>query len=617
VIDGSAPAAQAQPASPRVAPHPTGDSAESIRARVLQLWFARKEALEASDTVLAAGRVEELRAYLAQEGITADRDIARGFAYEGYENLREGNYERAREAFQLAGSFDPYLPQARMGYAWSLLRSGRGIVTFVNEYAHGVRLAWAQLLANEIDLANLVIVGVGAVLFSSIVFSLVVVARCQVRARHDLFETLRRWCPERLARCGAWAIFLLPLLLWTGGVWLLLFWLVLCFRYMRTAERLVGAAVFVMLGLSPIGVTAMTSRFEASTDPDVRVAMSAMQSGYTPETLRALSDVTRAHPHSPETHLLLGTIYARGDRLGEAFDTYQHVLELSPTSVAALVNTGNIYYRLGEYAQAVARYKQAVLMRPDLAPAFWNLHLAQSELLHFDEADASLTQARALDGPLVGRLLATKKGGGQDILLEQPADLARIKRELREAASLGGEPLAAMSSRVSVASGAALVLALLLAMWGRRADACGRCGRPFCARCALDRNASELCTRCTALFLKRDGMRADVRMEAMARLGRRDRALALVRRLMSALLPGSGHILAGRLAVGLPVMMLWAAASMFLLARGRLLLTPKVPVTDLPPPSVTLTIVLMAILWITGNLLSPARTGWTERNHGA
>ena len=352
-----APPAQAHPA----------DSADMIRARVLQLWFARKEALESSNAVLAAARVEELRAYLAQEGITADRDIARGFAYEGYENLREGNYERAREAFQLAGSFDPYLPQAQTGYAWSLLRSGRGVITFVNEYARGVRLAWAQLLTNEIELANLVIVGVAALLFGSIVFSVVVVARCQVRARHDLFETLRRWCPQGLARCGAWAVFLLPLLLWTGGLWLLLFWLVLCFRYMRTPERLVATMVFLMLGLSPLGVAALTSRFEASTDPDVRVAVSAMQSGYTPETLRALAEVTRTHPDSPETHLLLGTIYARGDRLGEAFDTYQHVLELAPSSTAALVNTGNIYYRLGEYAQAVARYKQAVLMRADLA----------------------------------------------------------------------------------------------------------------------------------------------------------------------------------------------------------------------------------------------------------
>jgi tetratricopeptide (TPR) repeat protein len=622
VVPGTVAAPAEEPARVRPAPPPprAGASpipAESIRSRIHELWFARKEALEASDTVQASARVEELRAYLAHEGITADRDIARGFAYEGYENLREGNYERAREAFLLAGTFDPWLPQAQMGYAWSLLRSGRGVVTFVNEYSKGVRLAWTQLLASELELANLVVVAAAALLFSSIMFCLVVVARCQGRIRHDLFEVLRRVVPEPMARWGAWAIFLLPLLVWAGGFWLLLFWLMLAFRYMRPAERLVGAVVFLMLGLSPLGVGALTSQFEASTDPEVRVAVRALQSGYSPETLRAMGALVRAHPDSPELHLVLGSLYARGERLGEAFDTYQRVLQLAPSNIPALLNTGNIYFRLGEYAQAVSHYKQAAQVRPDLAAAYWNMHLAQSELLHFDEADASLARARELDGPTVGRLLATKKGGGQEILLEQPADLTRVKRELRERPAPGGDPIAALQSPLSLASAGSLFLALLLSMWGRRAEACERCGRPSCSRCALDNRSPELCARCAALLLRKDGIPSDVRMEQMRRLGRKDRLASLVRRGLSILLPGSGHILAGRLAIGLPVLMLWTGSLMFLLARDRLLQSPRVPVSDLPPTSVGVTVALMALLWIAGNVSSSQRIGWMEKNHGA
>ena len=57
------------------------DSAEGTRAKILHLWFARKAALDAADPVEAQARVEELRAYMQDEGITADRTIARGFAY--------------------------------------------------------------------------------------------------------------------------------------------------------------------------------------------------------------------------------------------------------------------------------------------------------------------------------------------------------------------------------------------------------------------------------------------------------------------------------------------------------------------------------------------------------
>ncbi|MGH9867623.1 MAG: tetratricopeptide repeat protein [Candidatus Polarisedimenticolia bacterium] len=608
------PAVQASASAGSVATLP---DTEEIRARIHQLWFARKEAMEASDNVLAQTRVEELRAYLLQEGITADREVARGFAYEGYENLREGNYERAREAFHLAGTFDPYLPQAPLGYAWSLLRSGQSVVTFVNEYARGVRLAWAQSLTDELEMTNLIVAAAAAVLFGAIMFSLVVVARIQVRVRHDLVETLRRVFPLPMARLGAWVIFLLPLLTWTGGIWIVLFWLALCFRYMRLAEKAVATAVFLMMGLSPLAMNRLLDQFEASTNPEVRVAVEAMQAGYNPELIRRLGEVVRAHDESPELHLLLGLSYASGDQLGEAFDEYQRVLQVTPSNAAALVNVGNIYYRLGEPAQAVAHYKQAVQVQPNLAAAYWNLYLAQTDVLHFDEAEASLARARELDADGVGRMLASKKGGGQEILLEQPADLARIKHELRTRLS-GGEQAKALTSPVTVASGVALGLSLILSLWGRRAEACERCGRAFCAHCALNPAQSLLCAGCIALFKKKDGIRADVRSQEMARLARRDRLTTWVRRALSAILPGSGHILAGRIGIGLPSLMLWSAAVMFLLSRERLLMAPRVPVTDLPAPSVIGAAVLMAGLWILCNLSSYARHRLAlETAHGA
>ncbi|HKY31769.1 MAG TPA: tetratricopeptide repeat protein, partial [Candidatus Polarisedimenticolia bacterium] len=590
---------------PGAAPPPPAppDSAADIQAKIHTLWFERKLALESSDTVLAQARVEELRAYMGQEGITADRDVARGFAYEGYENLREGNYERAREAFNLARSFDPYLPQAQMGYAWSLLRSGRGVVTFVNEYLPGIRLAWSQFLADEIAPANFVVVASIAVLFSSVMFSLVVVIRCQGRVRHDLTELARRPLGAPAARVFSWAVLALPLLVWAGGLWAILFWLAVSFRYMRAAEKLVATSVFVMIGLSPLGVAAILDRFQASTDPDVRTVVDAMQAGYNPETARRLRQVVRAHEAGPELHLLLGSSYAKGDLLGEAFDEYQRVLELSPSSTPALVNTGNIYFRLGEHAQAVAHYKQAAGIQPDLVSAYWNLYLAQTELLHFSEAEASLARARQLDAGQVGRLLARKKEGGV-LLVEEPASLPAIKRELREAASGGDPPLEALGSPVSLAAAVALSGALLLTVIGRRAEACARCGRAWCGRCAVTRDAGRLCSRCVHLFVKKDGITADVRAEELARLGRRDRVTAATRRLLSVLLPGSGQIMAGRLAVGLPVLMSYTCALMFLLARERLLLSPRVPVSDLPPPGVVIAVAAMAGLWIAGNTVS-------------
>lgn len=602
-------------AVPAAAPVPEGSSART-QSTILHLWFARKAALDSSDTVTAQARVEELRAYMKQEGITADRSIARGFAYEGYENLREGNYERAREAFDLARVFDPQLSQAQFGYAWSLLKSGRGVFPFLDEYGQGIKLAWRSFSADEIVVSNFVIVTTLGVFCSLTAIALLVVLRTQGRFRHDLYELLRLPLGKRTGRFIAWAVFLLPLLVWAGGIWLLLFWLMLGFRYMRFPEKIVAAMVFLMIGLSPLGVRLVLDRFEASSDPETRIVVSAMQEGYNPETVRHLKQVVSSRPEDPELHFLLGTLYAKGDLQDDAYAMFQRVLELQPGNARAMVNVGNIYFRLGEYGQAVTRYKEALAVQPKTLSALWNLYLSQSELLHFAEAEASLQTARDLDGARVGALLAQKKDGGEGVAVHEPAELDRIKGELR------GERISAIGlamslvNPVSIASGAGLLFALILGV-GRRGEnamSCRRCGRAFCERC--EASGVGYCPRCMHLTLKREQITADNRSDEMQKLRRRNRFRSVGRRIASLVLPGSGLILADRAARGIPVMVGWILIGLHLLARNRLLLPERVPVLDTPEPLFVIGLVVMSLLWIVGNFARTSAGASLGEAHG-
>ncbi len=581
-----------------------------MRATIHALWFARKAVLESGDSVLAQARAEELRAYMQQEGIAADREVARGFAYEGYEHLRLGNFERAREAFDQARLFDPYLPQAQIGYAWSLLRAGRGMVAFVQEYRRGLFLSWQELTADDLQLSNLAVMAALALFASLTMFSLVVVARCQGRLRHDLYEIMRKALPERGARFTSWGIVLLPLLAWVGGIWLVLFWLALSFRYMRLPEKAAAACVFLMLALSPLGVSLILDRFQGSTDPDIRVAVEVLRGGYSPATLRRLEQVVGAHGEEAELHLLLGACYARGERLGDAYDTFRRVLQLNPASARAYLDLGNVYFRLGEHAQAVAQYKQAAQIQPDMISSYWNLYLAQTELLHFAEAEENLARVRALDGGLAGDLLARKKGTtGPGLLLEENADLGLIKRGLRSDAGVEAAVSQSLGGTLTLASGAGLLVALLLTASGRErlAEACGRCGRSHCRRCQIDSGQSGWCARCVHLLLKTDGTSAEVRAEGLVRLERSERLRRGVRRLVSLALPGAGHILAGRIGLGLSLLVAWVSAGTFLIVRDRLLMPARVPVIDFPPAGVIAAGVVMGVIWIAGNAAPVAR----------
>lgn len=595
------------------------ESAQGIQETIRHLWFARKVALEASDLLGAQGRVEELRAFMRQEGITADRSISRGFAYEGYENLREGNYERARSAFDLARTFDPFLPQAQLGYAWSQLRSGRGVFTFLDEYAKGIKLSFSRLLTDEIMISNLAIIVTLSILISLTIFSLFVIARCQGRVRHEIFEALRRLMPDPAARFASWVFFLLPLLAWVGGIWLILYWLVICFRHMRPAEKLVALGVFLMIGLSPMGVGLAIDRFESSTDPELTAVLSASQQGYNPATLERLEQVAQAHAKSPELHLLLGTLYAKGDLQGKAFDTYSFVLKQRPTSVPAMINIGNVYFRLGEYSQAVGRYKQALDQEPNNVSAYWNLYLAQTELLHFAEAEASLARARELDDDRVGELLAQKKEAGAGQLIQEGADLSRIKTELRRDRGQRDRMGHALANPVSMASGGALLLALLLVFGSRHVttECCSRCGRPFCDRCRVESSRSDFCPRCVHILIKRNEVTAGVLQQETLAIERRDRLNFITRHVLSLVLPGSGLIMSGRVALGVPIMMGWVFTVLSLLMRGELLLGPRVPVTDFPPVGLVIGSSMAIILWIGGNILSMRNWLMMETRDGA
>ncbi len=56
----------------------------------------------------------------------------------------------------------------------------------------------------------------------------------------------------------------------------------------------------------------------------------------------------------------------------QAIDHYQKAIEINHYS-AAHYNTGVIYYRLGQYHQAIEQFKQAIHEQPDYAAAHFNL----------------------------------------------------------------------------------------------------------------------------------------------------------------------------------------------------------------------------------------------------
>ena len=88
---------------------------------------------------------------------------------------------------------------------------------------------------------------------------------------------------------------------------------------------------------------------------------------------------------------------AKQTRYEEALSAYQNALELDPSNELLHIDTGNVFFDLGEYAAAEASYLEATRLRPDYAFGYAFLDSVLSQQNRYEEAIAAYRQAVALD----------------------------------------------------------------------------------------------------------------------------------------------------------------------------------------------------------------------------
>ncbi len=154
-------------------------------------------------------------------------------------------------------------------------------------------------------------------------------------------------------------------------------------------------------------------------------------------------------PLSAEEHNNLGVIYEREEKYELALREYSKAIEGDPRLVTPLVNTANVYYKLGEYTNAEKYYKRALSIDDKNLEAANNLASLNIEtkegyeeaLVYMMSATESLEQIPpyALDtlGVLYINTGHTEKG--RELLLKactsediQEATLEQVKEHLAD-----------------------------------------------------------------------------------------------------------------------------------------------------------------------------------------
>src|SRR6185503_19355910 len=100
----------------------------------------------------------------------------------------------------------------------------------------------------------------------------------------------------------------LPIFLWLGPMWLLLYWLAIFFPYAGAAVRIAIIVLLILVALLPIAAEFNASRIAGVESPVVMSALSSHDQAYQPEALRRLQELLAVVPDHPVLQLLAGNM---------------------------------------------------------------------------------------------------------------------------------------------------------------------------------------------------------------------------------------------------------------------------------------------------------------------
>src|SRR5262245_34231760 len=371
-------------------------------------------------------------------GMSRLPDLSAAAVARAVEAAKRKDFARAGWALEAAERFDPGRPET----AFAEARVERLQGNYLGMIAARLR-AYPRLLGPPLErylwFQDLVIWTLALLLVTGGLFLAVQMLAKGSSLSRDLTALFARRLPRPAAAAAAAAALLwpllLPLLLPDAFLWLPLYWSVLLWGYATMSERAVLAALWLLLGVSPLLLDLQRRHMAVALSPPARAMQSLEERRLYGSLFSDLGVLRSLLPESVAVKHLLADVHRSLDQWELARALYRQVLEAEPQNTSALLDLGAYFFNKGEFSGAVQSFQRAAAADPASAAAQYNLSQAYSETYMFDEQNAALAKAQEIDLALVNTWVAQQQrvvtiSGGM-------ARIPEIRRELL--ASWGGQ----------------------------------------------------------------------------------------------------------------------------------------------------------------------------------
>jgi tetratricopeptide (TPR) repeat protein len=448
------------------------------------------------------------------------------------------------------------------------------------------------------------VIGIGA---ACLVALLVMMLRTVRRSGHDAMTVGRMIFGRANAVVFGLVLLLLPLFAGLGPAWLVVYLFVVGWIYFDQGQRGLAIVVIAILALVPVLVDAGQRALLRVPPVTDRVAVMLDERQLDPSTLREFVSVKDSFDGDSTYHLILGELLRMHSALESAKIEFQASAIEPFGDSRPFVFLGNMALEDGNVQLAIQYYDTAIETDRSTALAFHNLSSAYDLNRRFQQGDAARARARELAGgrssvlgvrgrdPRVRYPLISSDDVGEFLSGLSPEDRLLLGFSASSWRSLR-QLLSPLSMMFWVGGIVGLIVLFVRFRWLTPARECTKCGKIY----RLDDDPGEspvYCRQCVSVFLQRDLVPIDQQTTKLAQVRRWDRWSTLVRRVISAIAPGSCQLVRDRVLIGvITSAVAWVCLIGVTIWVPRFLeeIEPTMPVR---PVTITM-LILLALAWL-------------------
>src|SRR5438105_2719999 len=298
--------------------------AEQIAPR--DVWPQATGAMDSGDAAAAAKKTNELIDLGKTNGIRAFPLYASAAAALARQAAAQKNQAAANWAGKAAEQLDPTSPAVAFTKA-DAAADAKQWTTALRKTARGYLNVFTDYRSGLVSRGDMLVVLLLALFVTAALFAVALFIRHGRAAAHDFREILGARITGGSVTVLAAALLFLPLFLWLGPLWLLLYWLIIFFGYANRTERTLIVVLALLVAAAPIVLDLVANRVAGVESPVLVAAIASHERSYQPDALRRLQELVNVVPDRPILYLLLANLQSMEGNEQQASNSYPRSVE--------------------------------------------------------------------------------------------------------------------------------------------------------------------------------------------------------------------------------------------------------------------------------------------------